>query len=940
MSFLDTISDANINNEAEVETNLVSPLLELLGYSRDDIRPKYPVVFREGRQGRKPETDFAVFAGPEHSKSTSLLVVEAKHPDESLDSGKDQGESYAANLRAPFLILTNGRDFELWQLQASYESECVFSSPVNDLAGRFDELYGLIWKEAAVRYKSVLRQRSIIEVANDFQSYFDSELRRTVAYEQVVRRRLTPAAADSAKIVPSDQLLDELPSGAIVVASSGYGKTTLANALSRQSAERAKAASNILAFYIVLSDAAATERTILSYAQERLAAHCPQMSMPAFRYLLRSAGGVLLLDGFDRLVPAQRAIFIAELNALRRDYQGLQIFIFSRASSRPDIGLPLLELQAYSDEEQASYAKIVAAQRGDLASVSIGFMPGTLRVICKLPLLLQITLQYWYDHEAFPSDLKALFRSWIDQLLQVQGMAPSQSIMREEVLRLIASKSSHGSLSGGAALRLLQEKGYEPSLLDDLIQTDALRHVGASVELPHEAVGDYLRASQLSQVDPESLIGELAAIELDADSLFPVILATQLERHDLQQVLFRRLAKLDLPTYFDALRYRADVSAEVLAGTNDDFARIYLEDMLYGIEEPLAAFFPEMKRDIIQALIASPAQNIAILGNGSSEWINYCYLPAELNQRIIVGPFANEDRVRGSNLKLLGLRADSGRMLGLKELEEELLDLPQRRALKGGMEWISERLVGRIRYLIKVVGIALDLNGTLATLESALRPHASRFVGWSWGSKIGFSVASVLDDLEQLQRRGDTHLNLWWEEFGAADDLQRDEGKTRALLNVYHKRLQLIYKEVVEQSFATVSGRFGFYTSLPVRWDIALVVPHSYRSWAPMNFRWKPVRAWDDAGADVEFVSELPERFNQFDFPEVQAQLRELGRLTEHSQVWAGGGLVQPFDGHSIFGAYTGETPVLSEVCEYIEDDLKRLFDTAPGGDIPYPERE
>jgi hypothetical protein len=150
--------------------------------------------------------------------------------------------------------------------------------------------------------------------------------------------------------------------------------------------------------------------------------------------------------------------------------------------------------------------------------------------------------------------------------------------------------------------------------------------------------------------------------------------------------------------------------------------------------------------------------------------------------------------------------------------------------------------------------------------------------------------------------------------------------------------VQLIYREVVEHSFATVSAEFGFYTSLPVRWDIALAL-HEHRGWAPMHFRWKPVGSWDDAGADVEFVTELPERFRQFDFPEAQALLREFGRLTEKSHFWAGGGLVPHFDGHSVLGGYTGETPVLSEVCEYIEDDLKRLFQSAPGGDIPYPEQ-
>jgi hypothetical protein len=256
-----------------------------------------------------------------------------------------------------------------------------------------------------------------------------------------------------------------------------------------------------------------------------------------------------------------------------------------------------LELTEYSYEEQSNYAKMVAAQWGDPSGVLVGFMPETLRTICKVPLLLQITLQHWYDHHTFPSDFKAIFRSWIDQLLRGQGTLPSQLIIREDALRLIASKSSHGSLSARVALALLRENGYAETVLDELIQSDALRFLGESLELAHEAVGDYLRASQLAQTEYTSLIGELATIELDTDSLFPVILAALLERHGLQQALFRRLAKRDLATYFDALRYRADTSAEVLAGPNENFVGIYLQEMIDGIEEPAAAFFPQMQEE-------------------------------------------------------------------------------------------------------------------------------------------------------------------------------------------------------------------------------------------------------------------------------------------------------------------------------------------------------
>jgi hypothetical protein len=64
-------------NEADVELRLVIPLLNALGYEQADVVAKYPVVFREGRVGPRPEADFVCFNGPLHNRDTSLLVVEA-----------------------------------------------------------------------------------------------------------------------------------------------------------------------------------------------------------------------------------------------------------------------------------------------------------------------------------------------------------------------------------------------------------------------------------------------------------------------------------------------------------------------------------------------------------------------------------------------------------------------------------------------------------------------------------------------------------------------------------------------------------------------------------------------------------------------------------------------------------------------------------------------
>jgi predicted type IV restriction endonuclease len=146
--FWSEISGATFDNEASVETRLISPLLKALGYENSDISPKHRVIFQEGKAGRPYEADFVVFYGETHNRQTSLIVVEAKTPGESFDNAKTQAESYVANVRAPIYILSDGARFSVWQLQLTQESECVIDVQVASLPAHRGRIESLLSKEA------------------------------------------------------------------------------------------------------------------------------------------------------------------------------------------------------------------------------------------------------------------------------------------------------------------------------------------------------------------------------------------------------------------------------------------------------------------------------------------------------------------------------------------------------------------------------------------------------------------------------------------------------------------------------------------------------------------------------------------------------------------------------------------------------------------------
>jgi type I site-specific restriction endonuclease len=165
-------------NEAEVERRIVVPLLEALGYDDGDIRSKHPVIFHEGRRGRKPEADFVVFYGPIQSRDTSLLVVEAKAPGEDLHIARLQAESYASKLRAPFILITDGRDVEIWQLQLTSESHCALKVQVECIGEKRGELETLLSKEAMYQYCQSLLYKKIVPMVGDLASYAVAEINR------------------------------------------------------------------------------------------------------------------------------------------------------------------------------------------------------------------------------------------------------------------------------------------------------------------------------------------------------------------------------------------------------------------------------------------------------------------------------------------------------------------------------------------------------------------------------------------------------------------------------------------------------------------------------------------------------------------------------------------------------------------------------------------
>ena len=327
--FWSDIAEADLRGEGNVELRLVIPLLHALGYEDDDIDSKYPVVFQEGRLGRKPEADFVCFHGPLHNRDTSLLVIEAKRPGEELPRGKTQGKSYAANLRAPLLLLTNGEALEIWQLQKTQDSVLMLSTTVRSLAAERGRIESLLGKQAVLDYCRSFKVKTILEASADYGRFETAELHRILHSERqeasIDRTLSRSQQGTKLDLVASNRLLAEFLSGAIVVAASGYGKTTLSRRVLRQAIEeRQRGIRAKLPFDVPLPDLEQSQASVIDFMLQRLSAHCPGTTMASLTTILREEGATILCDGFDRTtLPFQRKVAV-ELGHILRDYPSVQ----------------------------------------------------------------------------------------------------------------------------------------------------------------------------------------------------------------------------------------------------------------------------------------------------------------------------------------------------------------------------------------------------------------------------------------------------------------------------------------------------------------------------------------------------------------------------------------------------------------------------------------
>ena len=187
-----TSLDLSTLNEADVREEIISPLLNKLGYSSgtpNNIMRELTLSYPKRQLGRQKKSDVRLSGRADYICETAnhiRWVVEAKPPQAKLDSADQaQAHSYAVHpeVRAKYFCLCNGYRFVIYEADRGPTALAIAEFSQQELESNFDAIAGLLKPESIITrfpdYKSDegmplgVGLRSIARVSHGFVE-FDS----------------------------------------------------------------------------------------------------------------------------------------------------------------------------------------------------------------------------------------------------------------------------------------------------------------------------------------------------------------------------------------------------------------------------------------------------------------------------------------------------------------------------------------------------------------------------------------------------------------------------------------------------------------------------------------------------------------------------------------------------------------------------------------------
>ncbi|UWE16425.1 type I restriction enzyme HsdR N-terminal domain-containing protein [Herbaspirillum huttiense] len=918
-------------NEAQVETDFVSPLLAALGYEAEQISPKHPVIFRTGRRGRSNEADFAVFESGGRELANCLMVVEAKRPKESFADAQNQAESYAICLRSLVYVVTDGLRLEIWQTKMTARSVLVLSCDVKNLAANRAKVEALLCPASLLQYRNLFREPSLIDAVWNISTYLDAELLRLAHRPATISRRLAPVGSESTQQSLVDDCLDNLRQGCVITAHSGMGKTSVAMRLHLKALEAAgETVTAPIPVDVTLTELMASSKSLFEFALDRVVAHCNGLTRSMFIEIVQRRGIVIFCDAFDRVDEKHRLHLEATFKLVLRDYPLCRLFIFSRPSAIPRIGLPIFDLLPLNFDEQREIQKAIASAITEIEFPLpdiVSILPTFLMRISSSALIFSKVVEFYLRNCKLPTNLKEIFESWFDAIIPRADHKLTTYSVLQRGLTLIALNTWREPASVEKIAVALTAAALPIETLDQLQELGAL-HVSTNIELPHEALADYLRAKKVAEEIDNVGFSEEYLRYLLPDSFFPVLLLSLIPSTEKQSQLLRSFSNLGLRGYLEAVLYRAPAILDANFFEKPKLEKLVLSEIEEGFLGLGKAFFPDLLPRLIAMETGRFSDSISVQGHIDErfKWVNFQLVDESIKDADVQHKIVRQ----GTDEDLIG----AARVWGIEVLHELLQELIACACIDGGIIWSEERVLTRLRSMIFC---ELDVPTTLDVGEQLIfwSKHRGEIAEILSGRKRYLvRTDEIYDDLKLLERSGLQHLSIWWNSEPEGNWWNRDwDGSDRAL-EQYYLRRDAAYSEIILNNFRAFGSDFKDFGAAPRAWKIYL---RQMARRINLEELWDPVGSNEEVGVKIIRIPPDIVTHTLYDdwFKKTSEKLADFGRSVR--SLTLRNGIAPKFDGRSLQGIRDGKTAVLRDVCRILRLEFSDIFHNVCGDSMVSP---
>ena len=397
------------------------------------------------------------------------------------------------------------------------------------------------------------------------------------------------------------------------------------------------------------------------------------------------------------------------------------------------------------------------------------------------------------------------------------------------------------------------------------------------------------------------------------------MLSTLITSAEKQSELFRALSPLGLRGYLEAVHYRAPTVSNAVLLDKNELTKHVMAEITDGFCGPAKAFFPHLLPMLIAVETGVSAESVSAQGeiNESGNWVNF---------RLVSTPgpqTPHEGRQRG---RADGDVYNNARVIGIEVLQNALDNLIASACIDGGIVWSEERVLTRLR------GMLFDGLEVPETLEVGEQlkfwaKHLDKRIAVRSGSTMYLtSTNEIYEDLQRLERAGQSHLTVWWNSDTEGNWWDKDWDGSDGAIEQYYLRRDTAYGEIIVKNFESFASDFEEFDAVPRSWRIYIRQMGPLGNLPSLEELWDPVRSASQATVTV--FRNMPEHTSRtyYDdwFKETARKLAEFGRSTR--SVSHRRGFAPPFNGRSMQGVPDGKTAVLRDVCQDLRGDFVDMF--------------